>query len=452
MKKLSLLFVLLAFAFNVSASKVELEKAVAVAQFLMEQKFDANQIRGEELALAYAAQNPQSTEVPVAYYVFNVGETGFIIIAGNDVAYPILGYSTNGKYEHDNLPPNFQAWMEDIANAISGSVAKGILPTAEISEEWNAYLSRNAEYFEQTRGDRAVNPLIQTKWNQDNPYWNECPMYQGNRCYTGCVATAMAQLMKYYNYPAMGTGAMAGYNTKTLGISIPNTSFAVNYNFSNMGGATPTTTDQQANVAKLMYHCGVSVKMDYTPNWSSAYDQSVGNALTTYFGYDKAMRIEYKPYYSDTQWISMLKQELDANRPVYYSGRVGNDGHAFICDGYNASNLFHINWGWGGYLDGDYTVTPLADFPNANLIYLGLKPDAGGTTPNYQINLPYEAPNIDLVASQSIVALGVTDFSATARFFNAGWKDFPGGAYSMGLFNASGNLVILRRGGVVLGK
>ena len=170
MKKFTLFFAFFAFLFTVNASNVELEKAAAVAQFLVEQKFDANQIRGEELELVFTAQNPLSTEVPVSYYVFNVGETGFIIVAGNNVARPILGYSTQGKYDPDNLPPNFQAWMEDIANAITQSVAKGILPTAEISEEWNVYLNKDVEYFEQTRGDRAVNPLIQTTWNQDNPY------------------------------------------------------------------------------------------------------------------------------------------------------------------------------------------------------------------------------------------------------------------------------------------
>ncbi|MCL2168049.1 MAG: C10 family peptidase [Lentimicrobiaceae bacterium] len=429
----------LGISIPLQAKKVETDKAISVASYLMEQQFDATKFQGEELILVYTAQNQNSLESQVVYYVFNVGEQGFIIISGDDIAYPVLGYSTQGKYEPDNLPSNFQIWMQDIFNTIVEGISNNLSSNNQIQEEWDAYLNRDADYFLKTRAEKAVNPLIQTTWNQSYPYWNQCPIYSGSNCYTGCVATAMAQLMKYHNHPATGTGSSSAYYTSSLGIYIPSVSYNVNYNFNNMGGATPTTSDAITNVARLMYHCGVSVQMNYTPTGSGAYSEDVGEAITNHFSYDKAIRFEERNFYKDAEWVNLLKQELDVSRPMYYSGRDDdNNGHAFICDGYNDQNLFHFNWGWGGSNNGYFSVTPMPSsyYPLFNAIYTGWKPNAGGTY-TYQI---YLLSGTNLTATKSVVE-PLENFTASARFYNAGLWTFPGGTYAIGLFNNAGNLV-----------
>ena len=376
-KRTIVVLFLFCFCIPLNAKKVNVEEAIFVAQYLVEQQFNMPAKSGE-LVLAYTAINAKSPESPV-YYVFNVGEDhGFVIISGDDMARPILGYTTQGKYEHENLPTNFEAWMKDVFNVISEGINSNIKATTEIREEWDAYFHKKIDYF--SKGSKAINALITTTWNQDAPYNNQCPLRNGSRCLTGCVATAMAQMMKYYNHPAQGTGSSSAYYTSTFNIYVPSVSFTVNYNFNTMGGATPTTTTEQANVAQLMYHCGVSVQMDYglsADGGSAASSSNVRAVMVNNFGYDNSMTYRYRSSYNDTQWMNLLKQELDASRPVYHRGsNSSGGGHAFICDGYNDQNLFHFNWGWGGYSNGYYAVNPMSGdfFPIDQAIYTNWKP------------------------------------------------------------------------------
>ena len=381
MKKLFLLSILLAFTFVLNAKKVEVIDASSVANFFVEQKFDVVRNKSKVLILAHTFQHTKSSESSVAYYVFNVGDNqGFVIVSGDDIARPILGYSTQGQYEHENLPPNFADWIEDIGNAIAATVAQQYESSEQIQGEWAAYMDKNASYFSPQRSSNAIEPLIQTKWDQDNPYNLQCPVTDGYYCYTGCVATAMAQIMKYYNHPVQGTGTIPAYYTNTNGTYIPaiNLDTQTPYDWDNMVNIyynVSTTQAQKNAVAQLMYHCGASVKMDYTPQGSGA--GGIRSAAINYFGYDRALRYERREDYSDTQWISMLKQELDAGRPVYHSGASNTGAHAFICDGYDNQDYFHFNWGWSGSSDGYFTVTPLPNYPYSNSIYVNFKPDEG---------------------------------------------------------------------------
>ena len=445
---------LLCFCVPLNAKRVEVKSAAAVAQFLTDQRFDVGDVKGDKLVLAYTAQNQKLPGSPVIYYVFNVGHgDGFIIISGDDIARPVVGYSTQGSYDHNNRPTNFEAWMEDVYAVISQGIADGISGDALIQEEWEAYLRRDTEYLP-AGGTRAVNQLLSTTWDQTSPYWNQCPSYGGNQCVTGCVATAMSQLMKYHNYPAQGTGSSPAYTTTTLGINIPSINFNVNYNFNDMGDATPTTPTAIANVAQLMYHAGASVYMDYGTSsiGSAAYDDDAAIALTTYFKYDKGLLYERKTitvsgttytYYTDNQWIAMLQQELDANRPVYYAGSGPAGGHAFICDGYNEQNQFHFNWGWGGSSNGYYTINLLNPsgytFPNSHAILRNMKPDPAGTsTQSYQM---YLLENTNLTATATSVMPGQAFNAETHGYRNLGYTTFPGGYYGIGLFNPAGDLV-----------
>jgi len=439
LKQIQIVLLLAGFCIPLHAKKVDAAHAEAVAQYLIELKFDASLHRSDALTLVYTATANHLSDLPL-YYVFNVGHNqGFIIVSGDDIATPILGYSTEGNYDSTNIPPNFQTWMEDVGNAILKGMDDNFLGDDETQRAWSAYLNKEESFFVKTEGDRAVAKLLTTTWNQNNPYWNQCPSYSGSRCYTGCVATAMAQIMKYHNRPTTGTGTTPAYTTRTHKINIPAVNCAVNYNFGTMGAATPSTTTEQTNVARLMYHCGTSVEMDYTPTGSGAYSIDVGDAITTHFGYDKSLRYEQRIYYNNTQWVNLLKQELDAKRPIYYSGQSATGGHAFVCDGYTDQNLFHFNWGWGGTQDGNYSVTPMPSnyYPNSNVIYTNWKPNAGTAT-SYQIDL-YTGTSI--TAPTSVQQLEI--FTVTACFCNSGWATFPSGELAIGIYSGATLLAVI---------
>ncbi|MCL2511642.1 MAG: C10 family peptidase [Bacteroidales bacterium] len=421
--------------FSASAERVNENAAAVVGRFFMEQTMKADGINLSTAYVAVDATNP--TEA--LYYVFNINQQqGFVIVSANDIATPILGYSLQGVYNHDDMPPNFEGWMSSIAEAILYGIQNGIEADAQIFSEWRSLLEQDAKYFTQREGERAVNPLITTKWDQGDPYNQQCPTYGGSKCMTGCVATTMAQLMKYHSYPASGTGTTPAYTTATYKISVPAITLGATYQWSSMiniygGGATQPQKDA---VALIMYHCGASVKMDYGTGSSGAYSTDAGNAMTTFFKYDKSMRMQQKTYFSNTQWIDLLKQELDAGRPMYHNGSHPSEGgHAFICDGYNNSNQFHFNWGWSGYGDGYYSVTPLSWFPNNNGVFVGIKPDAGGAQA-YQIDILYDN---NLASSASSVSPMQT-FTVSAPIYNSGYKDATGLQGAVGLYQGN-NLI-----------
>jgi len=292
------------------------------------------------------------------FYVFNRGtDAGFVIVGADGAAEEILGYSDNGTFDFDRIPDNLRWWLSQYEAQINAAMEAGA--TAESRAQ--------TQQLRSLRASKAnIAPLVQTTWNQDAPYNDMCPTIGGNPCFTGCVATAMAQIMKYHEYPAQGTGSHSyTWNNEAEGVTVGGEADfgATTYDWANMRDSyLPNeyqTEAQKKAIATLMYHCGVSLEMQYGTYASGAYDANVPNALTTYFGYDKAMSLLYRTYYTDEEWEQLVYDELSARRPVYYSGQTDEPaGHAFVCDGYKSSdNTFHFNWGWGGYCDGYYTVT-----------------------------------------------------------------------------------------------
>ncbi|GHV65837.1 hypothetical protein FACS1894199_07640 [Bacteroidia bacterium] len=327
----------------------------------------------------------------VPYYVFNVNwnvgkNQGFIIVAGDDIATPILGYSDNGLYDENNLPPNFAFWMDCISQEISAAIKNGVPQSAKIKAEWEPYLSENkivltraAPYVEGTH-------LIQTTWGQGAPYNDLCPLVSGTRTLTGCVATAMAQIMNFHQYPTQLSVQIPAYTPTTQSLSIPAISPTTNYDWANMQ-ANYTGSEagiQKSAVATLMYHCGASVKMDYDVGSSGAVSYEPFYALKNYFDYDEGIKYVFKhtdgkAYYisdpknntngfpfEDGDWIKILKAQIDAGLPFLYGGTKqsnGDDGHMWVCDGYKTDNTFHFNWGWSGASDG-WFATELLSTPN----------------------------------------------------------------------------------------
>lgn len=322
------------------------------------------------------------------YFVFPNGEEkGFTVVSGDDRFPEIVGYSDRGTYSEDKLPEGYVDFLQQYKEMVE-AVEKGD----------NAALKTIAEARQlRTEGTKsaAVAPLLgNIQWNQGEPFNRLCPEYDGQeRSVTGCVATAIAQVMAYWKYPEVLKSDIDSYETETYYLSIP-TIYAdeqTYYDWDNMLDSynDGNYTDEQADaVAKLMYHCGTAMRMNYGPTSFAAYNIY---ALANKFGYDADL-LDYLYRFSFTakEWNAIIDNELLNKRPILYSGLSSNIGHAFICDGADGDGLYHINWGWGGYQDGYFDITILnpdkggigsgtaADGYNRSCqMIIGMQPDNG---------------------------------------------------------------------------
>ena len=289
-------------------------------------------------------------------YVFTT-EDSFVLMAADDRVQPILGYSLTGRFDIENMPANKRAWIEGYSKEIQYAIEHQTRASAEVEQQWLDLIEGDPNTG---RAITEVAPLIQTKWSQNSPYNMLCP----GGSVTGCVATAMAQIMKYWNYPEHGIGSHS-YTHATYGVLSADFQ-STTYDWTHMTNTydNSSTYTQKLAVATLMYHCGVSVDMDYSPSASGAGSAIVAEALKNYFNYSMETVYHDRSGYDDNAWISMLKSDLDLSLPVWYCGSGSGGGHAFVFDGYNSSDFFHVNWGWGGYCDEYYSVNNLNPGPN----------------------------------------------------------------------------------------
>ncbi len=284
-------------------------------------------------------------------YVFNIGsDEGFVVVAGDDNAVPVLGYADTGCFNSKDIPANMAEWLKLNEIYVEHCARAGAPQTAGTSRQ----------------GTVVVDPLLgDINWGQDYPFNEKCPTYTSGgtakHYYVGCVATAATQIMKYHNYPQRGTGNKSyTWNGKELAADFGSTV----YDWNNMlpfypeTGATPSQTDAAATLAA---NFGIAVEMDYLPEGSGALSMLVPGALRDYFGYDGATVMRKRAYYSSSEWLELIKGELDAGRPVYYGATsdTGTGGHAFVCDGYDSEGYVHINWGWYGRSNGYFLVNHL---------------------------------------------------------------------------------------------
>jgi Peptidase C10 family/Spi protease inhibitor/Secretion system C-terminal sorting domain len=318
------------------------------------------------LTLVYTER---SSDGQAVYYVFNVNSNnGFVIVSAEDAGHAIIGSSNKGSYiiPANNCNPSF--WMTSRKNEIISIRANNIRATSDISNEWNAYINNigRSTHRSMSAAD-SVSPLCTTTWNQSPFYNSMCP----DLSVTGCVATAMAQIMRYWAYPSTGTGSNC-YDEETGG------GYSENYgqlcaNFDTSNYVWSAMPDKLATpnkeVAKLMYDCGVSVNMDYSPSGSGAYVMggypSAQYSYVNNFGYDgNTLNSAMYDSSEDTAWISLLENELNNKRPMQFQGfDSAGGGHTWVCDGYNPVNEMHMNWGWNGSDDGYYAVTNLNPTP-----------------------------------------------------------------------------------------
>ena len=337
---------------------VSLEKAKKVAQNYYSERYNLeknnglkNTLNGVDLVLQKTVKS--ISENPL-YYIFDVKKGGFIIVSANEKVYPVLGYSFDNKFEYPITCPAVKGWMEHYDKQIEYLI-NNLLPSADAIAAWQKYMLP----CESPKDTKAVTPLLLTTWNQGVWYNELCPVDaagDGGHVWAGCVATSMAQVMKYYNYPLQGSGSNT-YNTSLYGLQSANFS-NTNYRWNEM---TLNVTQSNNAVAELLYHCGVAVNMNYAADGSSASTTDAASALVSNFKYNSSASYESKYLYTTNSWNNLLIGNLDLGRPIIYSGSTsGGAGHAWNCDGYQGTNSFHMNWGWSGAYNGYFLLNALS--------------------------------------------------------------------------------------------
>lgn len=349
MKK-SLLLVVILLAFNsLFAGPVDSEYAKFLGAKFVKANFEQRQ--NSALDLAYTVKSDAGDP---CFYVFNVSDYGFVFVSAEDCARPILGYSENGAFDLETMAPGLGFMMEEYKNAITYAIENNAVATTNIAAEWKS-LENSGKVKPAMRG-QGVGPLCTTKWNQSWPYNKFCPEQPASwasngHVVVGCVATAMAQLMKYWNHPIQGEGTHT-YYAPLYGEQTVNFG-ETTYDWENMPNTISSTSPEVEidAVALLSYHCGVSVNMQYdvTGDGSGAFSGDVPEAIQSHFRYAPSQH-ESKGNYE--VWLTKLREAIDMRRPVYYSGCSTGGCHAFVCDGYDENELYHFNYGWGGSSDG----------------------------------------------------------------------------------------------------
>ena len=388
-----------------------------------------------------AAHQLQLTPAGIVHdlYVFNIDDNDGYVIASNDErTTPILGYSKSGKFDMQHMPDNMRAWLQGYADEIAWLQKQ--------DEGQNPALSAPGELPTLRRAAKSeIAPLLKTTWSQEHPYNKLLPLYDAShRCVTGCVATAMAQVMNYHQWPAATTQEIPAYTTTTLGIEMDSIPAGTPIKWEDIADSDvylKTDLRDQA-LAELMLYCGTAVKMDYGQS-SGAFTTSAAAALRNYFGYKTTTKCISRSNYTYGKWVDIIYHELQEGRPVIYGGVASSlSGHEFVCDGYDAEDYFHMNWGWAGMCDGYFKLSVLDPYdkratigssPNAFFFMqeaiVGIqKPADSGTVLDIQPTAPRLAMDVaDIVVSDNPTQYNNVEIQAVVK--NNNDTDYDGGLY-----------------------
>ncbi len=323
--------------------------------------------------------------VAKAYHIIRLKPKGWVIVSGDDSVEPIIAWSSESLLKSkDTLPPAFIEWMKSAESQIVRAISAAISGNTLLEEKWNRLTTYPEDFILATANEIVLastagqkkGPLLTTKWGQRDYYNDQCPGYSdGDQTLTGCIATAMGQIMNYHQWPSAGVGSHS-YTTATNDFDLHVNFGSTTYNWVNM------SNDDKARIS---YHSGVAVDMDYGYYTSKAYPDSPVDALRNHFQYDTGS-YERRISSSDTYWHGKIKADIDNHLPVYYGGYVppgGRGGHAFVCDGYDYSSdgckQYHFNWGWDGVADGWFGIDKLdptkLDFSYNQIAIFGISPN-----------------------------------------------------------------------------
>ncbi len=363
------------------------------------------------------------------FYIFNRGDNeGFVIISADNRSKKILGYSDTGCFDVNNVPAEMQAWLKVYHKELHElSMTPDSLLNMDLGD---LVLSKGRSKGSQAFA-RAVEPLLGSiNYGQSNPYNLLCPQINGKSCVTGCVATAASQVMRYWQHPTQPTGKSHSYllNGQTIG-----TSYTTAYDWNNMltsySNARSNAQQQQA-VARLMVDAGIACNMSYSPSASGAVTQDMALGLIDLFGFDRGIMVYQRADFTSADFVYYLKRELNAGRPVLVSGQGSGGGHCFVCDGYDANGLFHINWGWNGMSNGYFELTNLSPsslgvgggsggFNDQVCFVGGIQPPAANALPVYVLS--FRQITVALEAKT-----GKTSSFTLQQLANASLYDFNG--------------------------
>lgn len=342
MKKISyLLAVLVLCAISASATGISKNKAQTVATSFFQKGLMKANVGEVKLVKEYAS----SKDAPAAVFAFSRGEN-VVFVSAEDKMPAILGYTENA--DMDDMPPALEAMLQYYAQ-LTDAVRAGKIEAPK--------LYASAE---------KVDTLLRTAWYQKAPFWDLCPELDGKKCYNGCISTAFAQIMKYYNWPEKPKGKTPVYTAGKHKLKIPSVDLESHtYNWDNMIGVYNEgeyTEEQGKEVAQLCYDLAAAFYMDFDTLGSGSQLPKSARAVRDNFGYNKKMKVDYADYYTEEEWVAKLKNELSLGRPLPYCGMKTNyfeGGHCFVLDGYNTDGLFHVNWGWRGKFTGYFLITSL---------------------------------------------------------------------------------------------
>ncbi|MCQ2285670.1 MAG: thiol protease/hemagglutinin PrtT [Bacteroidales bacterium] len=314
------------------------------------------------------------------FYVFNFENEGFVIVAGDDRAQPVLAFSTEGNFVSENIPEHIRFFLNGYVDEIHYVIDNQQEKDENVRKQWNRLLANVAPATKEVAG--VVGPLLgDNKWNQTKFYNNLCPVDStGNAAYgghvaVGCGALVMGQVMRYWHFPDTGVGSHS--YTSNYGILSANFGSTA-YRYENMPDQLITTYHPDSCVeaiATLLYHCGVSVNMYYGPNASVSNSNNIVAALTNYFKYPNTVQYVERGTISTTSWLTHIKDELNEGAPFMYGGSGMYGGHVWICDGYREDDYLHFNWGWGGQQNGYYAITACSSygFNNNHAVIVGIR-------------------------------------------------------------------------------
>lgn len=429
MKKLltALLTLMMLCGTHAWAAPVSYQQAKQTANSFMQAK---QMVAPGKMKMAYKAPSATTQTDAASYYVFNNGDNdGFVIVSGDDRTTQVLGYSTTGSFSMADAPENVRAWLESYATAIANLDNMGVTEP----------MSGRRRIPSSTK----VPTLMKTKWDQTEPYNDNC-VFSGSSMATGCVATAMAQVLYYHRAESVTQiqADIPSYTSASYGFSVSGFSAGTAIDWDNMltTYTSTSTAEQKAAVAQLMRLCGTAVKMDYGPQ-SGAFTFDVAGAMRKYFGYASTTTYVERKDYTSAEWEKLIFDEVASNRPVVYGGESTGGGHSFVIDGYDGNGLFSINWGWGGNSNGYFVLDICNPGDNSGV-------GASTTTDGYSMKqdaiigaVPAQGGETSAVCLSAEITdtqynyVGVTFFNVTGNT----------GTFEMGIayLDASGNPVLI---------
>jgi len=366
----------LLFTFGAFAKEITEDVALRKASELMSNKQSNFTGRVNNTNLVKVSGDP-------LYYIINFIPEGWVLVSAQDVSKPIIGYSATGSYIKENQPESMRSWFKEIEDQIVDAVKSNSIT----HPEWRINENGNLMRIKRSPASEPVEPLIKVKFNQSKPFNTYCPSDNNGTSVVGCVAVAMAQAMTVSRYPARPNGSYSYFHA-TYGNIYVNYDEQTPYNWD----LIISGTDGKLEAARLLYHCGVSVKMDYGVSGSGTQTSYIINALKNFYSYAPSVKIYPRNTY-EGDWEELLLNELNAGRAVVYSGNNGGQGHAFNLDGHDGNYMYHVNWGWGGTNNGYYTIDGMKDgdriYTQNQQMIVGIRP-------------PSEAPSDIILTNMSV--------------------------------------------------